>query len=348
MRQTSHRVSRGFSLLELITVLGLGILVLSGALVLTRQAVRISDMVAQRSEMQQNGRVAINMMARDLSLSGIGFPTDGVQLPSGTSSQDSYFACDPSDCYITDNIYTQERLFAVTPGDGKGPTIQGVATDVVTLVYSDSTSHLDQYVLTGMDVEGSQVFLDLNTTPAYDDPVVGLRAGDVLVLSNVNGIAVGTVTEVLTNGEVRLAANDALGLNQGDAGFGNILSITSPPDPPDFPPTFAKRIHIVSYYIDASDPNSIRLMRQVSAHPPVPVAENVVDLQMTYDIFDDITEAGAADLPDAGSSLNQIRKINISLAIRSSAESLSDRDSQRIHLTTSVGPRNLTYRDRYP
>ncbi len=89
-------------------------------------------------------------------------------------------------------------------------------------------------------------------------------------------------------------------------------------------------------------------MRQVSAHPPVPVAENVVDLQMTYDIFDDITEAGAADLPDAGSSLNQIRKINISLAIRSSAESLSDRDSQRIHLTTSVGPRNLTYRDRYP
>ena len=347
MGQTSHRVSRGFSLFELITVLGLGMVVLSGALVLTRQAVRISDMVAQQSEMHQNGRVAINMMARDLSLSGTGFPTDGVQLPSGTSSQDSYFACDSSDCYITDNIYTQERLFAVTPGDGKGPTIQGVATDVVTLVYNDSTSRLDQYVLTGMNVEGSQIYLDLNTTPAYDHPVVGLRAGDVLVLSNTHGLALGTVTDVLTNGEVRLAPNDALGLNQGDAGFGNIKSITSPPDPPDFPPTFARRITIVSYYIDASDPDSTRLMRQVSAHSPVPVAENVVDLQMTYDIFDDITRAGAADLPDAGSSLNQIRKINISLVIRSSAESLLDRDFQRIHLTTSVGPRNLTFRDRY-
>jgi len=347
MRQASHRVSRGFSLFELITVLGLGMVVLSGALVLTRQAVGISDMVAQRSEMQQNGRVAINMLARDLSLSGTGFPTDGVQLPSGTSSQESYFACDPSDCYITDNIYTQERLFAVTPGDGKGPTIQGVVTDVVTLVYNDSTSRLDQYVLTGMDVEGSQIYLDLNTTPAYDHPVVGLRAGDVLVLSNTHGLALGTVTDVLTNGEVRLAPNDALGLNQGDAGFGNIKSITSPPDPPDFPPTYAKRINIISYYIDASDPDSTRLMRQVSAHSPVPVAENIVDLQMTFDIFDDITEAGAVDLSDVGTSLNQIRKINISLDIRSSVESLLDRDFQRIHLTTSVGPRNLTYRDRY-
>ncbi len=75
MKPTSSCVSRGFSLVELIVVLGLGTLVLSGALVLTQQAVGLSDMVAQRSEMQQNGRVAINMLARDLSLSGTGFPT---------------------------------------------------------------------------------------------------------------------------------------------------------------------------------------------------------------------------------------------------------------------------------
>ena len=48
MRPIAHHLSRGFSLLELIAVLGLGMLVLSGALVLTRQAVGISDMVSQR------------------------------------------------------------------------------------------------------------------------------------------------------------------------------------------------------------------------------------------------------------------------------------------------------------
>ncbi len=47
--------------------------VLSGALLLTSQAVGISDMVTHRSEMHQNARVAINMMARDLSLAGTGW-----------------------------------------------------------------------------------------------------------------------------------------------------------------------------------------------------------------------------------------------------------------------------------
>ena len=50
--------------------------VLSGALLLTSQAVGISDMVTHRSEMHQNARVAINMMARDLSLAGTGWIPD--------------------------------------------------------------------------------------------------------------------------------------------------------------------------------------------------------------------------------------------------------------------------------
>ena len=131
-RRISPQASRGFTLAELIIAMGLATVVLSGTLALTSQAVGISDMVNQRSEMQQNGRIAINLLARDLSLAGTGFPTDGVQLPSGASSQDSYFACDSSGCYISNNVYPQERLFAVTPGDGKGPTINGLATDIVT------------------------------------------------------------------------------------------------------------------------------------------------------------------------------------------------------------------------
>ena len=77
MQQKFDSASGGFSLFELIVSMGLGMVVLAGALVLTSQAVGISDMVTQRSEMQQNGRVAINMMARDLSLAGTGFPSDG-------------------------------------------------------------------------------------------------------------------------------------------------------------------------------------------------------------------------------------------------------------------------------
>ena len=59
--------------MNLLELGGLGMVILSGALLLTSQAVGISDMVTHRSEMHQNARVAINMMARDLSLAGTGW-----------------------------------------------------------------------------------------------------------------------------------------------------------------------------------------------------------------------------------------------------------------------------------
>lgn len=344
---TSPQASRGFTIVELIIAMGLATVVLSGALALTSQAVGISDMVTQRSEMQQNGRVAVNLLARDLSLAGTGFPTDGVQLPSGTSSQDSYFACDSSGCYITNNVYTQERLFAVTPGDGRGPTVNGLATDIVTLVYNDTSSELDEFLLTDIQDDGEKIWFDLNTTPAYDDPVVGLKAGDVLLFSNSNGTAVGQVTAVLANGEVRILPGDDLNFNQTGAALGNIKSMIYPPGPPAFAPTYARRINIITYYVDVSDPDSPLLMRQLCAHSPIPVAENVEDLQLTYDIFDDVNAVNTADLPDAGSLPARVRKINITLTTRSPDQTTVGQDFQRISLTTSVGPRNLTFRDRY-
>ncbi len=88
-------------------------------------------------------------------------------------------------------------------------------------------------------------------------------------------------------------------------------------------------------------------MRQVGAHPPVPVAENVENLQITYDIYDEDAVAGTAELDDAGGTPNLIRKVNITLSTRSPRQSLLGREFQRVSLTTSVGPRNLTYKDRY-
>ena len=88
-------------------------------------------------------------------------------------------------------------------------------------------------------------------------------------------------------------------------------------------------------------------MRQVNAHPPMAVAEYVENLQITYDIYDENLAVATAELDDAGGVPNQIRKANITLTVRSPGENLLEHDFQRITLTTSVSPRNLTYRDRY-
>jgi len=300
--------------------------------------------------MQQNGRVAINMIALDASLAGTGFPTSGVQLPSGVGSQDSYVACDSAGCYVTNNVYTAERLYAVWPGPAGGPTINGVATDVLTVVYDDPTSEFDQYVLTDIDANGKDITFDAATTPAYDDAVVGLKAGDVLLLSNANGSAVGEITQVNAGGQVGFSpgvGNGELRFNQSGAAFGSVKSIVHPPGPPTFAPTSARRIFIVTYYIDNSDPDIPLLMRQVNAHPPMAVAEYVENLQITYDIYDENTSVATADLDDAGGVPNQIRKTNITLSVRSPGQTLLERNFQRLTLATSVGPRNLTYRDRY-
>ena len=192
-----------------------------------------------------------------------------------------------------------------------------------------------------------------DTDPAYDDAVVGLKPGDVLLMNNGNGQSVASVTDVKTNEEVWLQTGnqDPLDFNQqSGAAFGTFKSTLHPPDPGDTPPyaaTTARRIFIVTYYIDDSDPDIPLLMRQVNGHPPMAVAEYVENLQVTYDIFDDDASVATAELVDAGGQPNQIRKINITLTVRSPGETMIGRDFQRITLTTSVGPRNLTYRDRY-
>ena len=70
-------------------------------------------------------------------------------------------------------------------------------------------------------------------------------------------------------------------------------------------------------------------------------------MQITYDIYDENLAISTANLDDAGGVPNQIRKINITISVRSPGETRIGQDFQRLTLTTSVGPRNLTYRDRY-
>ena len=185
-------------------------------------------------------------------------------------------------------------------------------------------------------------------------------------MCNVNGCAAATVTAFLVVAdsaavfmeEVAIGlpsnyqeiAKDPLQFNQPDAAIGNTMVLLSPPDAPSFPPTTAYRVDVITYYIDVEDPDSPLLMRQVNAHPPTPMAENIENLQITYDIFDLDASVATANLTGSEMSFtpNQIRKVNISLTATSPRETiLGTRTVQRMPLTTSVGPRNLIYRDRY-
>jgi hypothetical protein len=90
-------------------------------------------------------------------------------------------------------------------------------------------------------------------------------------------------------------------------------------------------------------------MRQVNGNPPQPVADNIVDLQFSYDLCDTGNTGGTcattADPLAINQSPTQIHKVNISLMGQSLVT--NGKDSQSMLLSSAVSTRNLTFKDRY-
>ena len=333
--------SRGVSLLEFLTATLLSMVLLAAAAALFKPAMDVGYLMTQQAAMNRSARLAINVIALELGQAGNGIPGGGVQLPSGTGSIATKFACDSSTCYISSNTYTDQRLHALLPGDGKGLTVNGIVTDVVTSAYRDPNSNLDQLALLEVSATGNQIKFDTNTSPAYNDPDTGVQVGDILLVCNTNGCAAGAVTNVSTGGYVDLG-DDPLEINQPNAAFGNVKSIMTPAAE-----SRAFRILVVTYYVDDTNEDALRLMRQVNAQSPRVAAFNIENLQMSYDIFDEDSSSTTNNLADAGGTPNQIRQMNVSISARSPVEGMFERGYERMVLTTSVSARNLRLRDSY-
>jgi hypothetical protein len=337
-------------------------IVVAGVVTLFKSASDASQNSLLRADVQQSARGSLAIINRDLSQASIGIPPSGIALPAGTR-----FACDQTQCYLAagNNTYPNNTLSPVTPGDNKGP----LGTDVITIAYLDPTWPVNNQNLSAVANNGSTITVNVGTfdssgnpLPAalggrnYQDPIVGTRVGDVLLVQNSNGPAVATVTSVSGAGVIQLFAGDPLNMNQIGAPAGNIASLANPPGSGTFPVTTASRINVVTYFILMNPgPDGIlgtaddipTLMRQVGGKPAVPVAEYVQSLTFTYDIFDSSTGTYTANLDGAAvANASQIRKISLSLTLNSE---FKDPHGMVHTLTVSstVSPRDLSFSDRY-
>jgi prepilin-type N-terminal cleavage/methylation domain-containing protein len=360
MSDCSTKRARGFSLLEMVVAMALGTVVLGAAVQLYSQGVAATWTVSQRAELQQDFRAASNMLTRDISLAGAGLSNGAaIALPAATTP---VYGCDQSaKCYVNgaSAAYpkqgTTPYLYGLIPGWKLGPTLnasQG-ATDVVTVVYTDSSFYLNCYTAT---ITSSTVVTFTLPSPLtctlpsgvsapqnVNDSVVGLTAGDLVLFSFTPNV-VAEVTSV-SNTVVTFATGDVLKMNSTTAASGNLKNATGAGT--------GTRILVITYYID----NTIsppRLMRQVSGHTPMPVAENMAYLQFSYDLFDDATDTPSPDQADGGAGLtppllpNQITKINIKHMAMDSTLKGARGGYQGVDLETSVSARNLTYSNGYP
>ncbi|MGZ4787639.1 MAG: PulJ/GspJ family protein [Terriglobales bacterium] len=360
-----RRRQQGFTIVELLIAIAVTLVMMTAAMMIYQRSVQVSGVVTNRAEMQAELRAASDQIARDLNQAGTGIPIGGIPIPSAaTGGSDPLIGCDANQCYLKASM-TTGVLYKVVPGNSLGPTTTE-ATDAIVITYmeplavdpndpnaSGTAPNWSAYTTQNITPDGTVLTMPQGTTPKIDDPVFGLVLGDILLLQAGGASALGVVTNFDgPNNTITFGPKDPLGLNQPNAPVGNIAALKVGGK---YPPTAVARIMMITYFIQQfNTPNGpdYRLMRQVDARTPTPVAEHIEDVQFTYDVFDDSSNQLTVNLPDAATGNppvpkpNQIRKINMTITARSSRPNAQG-NYDRLTVTTSIGPRNLSFHDRY-
>lgn len=336
------RDARGFTLVELLISTAIMLIILAGTMTAFRNGLTVNDTTTQLGDESQNLRAGADLMVRDLLQTGAGIPTGGIPIPSGAGATTLNRPSPPGSADTFDA--SLGVLPAVSTGAGLGPVVDGQPTDMITILYADSTLPLNQTPLTSIAADGSSMTVDAGTP--ITDTDTGIKPGDLIMFTNALGNALQMVTRVSGGQTVFFDAGDPMNVNQRGAAAGTIMQLQSGPGA--FPPTTATRITMITFYVDpTTTPGIPRLVRQVGFGPALALAGIIEDLQITYDLVDGVTNPTGVDAPVAPNTPSEIRKVNLHLGVRSAARSSLLGDYLRTHLNTQVSLRNLAYVDRY-
>ena len=364
MKMQTQNTKRGFTLLELTVSVAVGLVVFAAMTSLFRAGMNSSFLIAQRAETQQNMRAAIDLMTKDINQAGAGLPSGGIQLPTGVGNNGlSKYGCDQGGtCYVPAFTYpsvpNNNYMYGILPGFSNGVQNNAVVlqspgkrNDSITVIYADYNFPLFEYNVAFPSTANA---LNVNLTPdptfVPAPPAVnaagGVQVGDLIMLSNSRGTAVGEVTG-LTATSLTFANLDALNINQSGAASNNLQAIN--PKLTTDKTTVAYRLFAVTYYLTVPLNGQLpRLMRQVNGLTPVPVADDIINIQFAYDVYNSTTAALDPNQPNPlgnAESPNLIQKINIWVM----GDSLTQKGnkSQNMYLATSVSARNMAFRNRY-
>jgi len=347
----------GFTLLELMISMAVGLIVMAALASLFKTGLDSTMLVTQRAETQQNMRAALDLIVKDISMAGAGLPAGGIQLPAGAGSSLAKYGCDQAGaCHVPTFTYPNNSyMYGVIPGFTNG--VEGnaivpaapppVINDSITVIYADYNFPLWEYDITFPNPgNGGSITLAPDAAFVPAPPLItaagGIQVGDLVMLSNSLGTAVGEVTG-LDPTDINFADLDPLNMNQSGAATNNISAISTGAN------TVAYRLFAVTYYLTVPvNGDTPRLMRQVNGLNPVPVADNIINLQFAYDTYNSLTSALDANQPDPlgqGESPNLIQKINIVVMGQSMLN--YGTKSQNMYLATSVSARNMAFRNRY-
>jgi prepilin-type N-terminal cleavage/methylation domain-containing protein len=386
MKMRIANSQHGFSLLELMIAASLGLVVIVAMTSLFRQGMNATFTVTQRAEVQQNMRAAIELMTKDISMAGAGLPSGGLQLPSGGTP--TKVACNQAGtCYVPADTYpTGNFMYGILPGFGNGVQNGSVITsapaavnDSITSIYCDYNFPLTNFAFTFPSTTTATVALVAGANSALPENILapgGLNVGDLLFFlvttpgqgtaGNSQGTSaaqtaavVAEITGIPSNTQIDFATNDALNFNQG-AGVANSLATTinnlganlGAGNSVTSNTVTACRLNAVTYFLQVPPAGGTvqtpRLMRQVNGLTAVPVADNIINLQFSYDVISStagLMNANLANPIAAGDSPALIQKVN--MWVMGQSLLASGNRYQSMYLASSVSAGNMSFCNSY-
>jgi prepilin-type N-terminal cleavage/methylation domain-containing protein len=383
------KLQKGFSLIELMVSMGIVVTVVAIATGSLMQAEHATTAVAYMANTQENLRAGMHFMVRDLMQAGEGIPQGGISLPyTGTTTaviRPGLAAAGPFPVgYTTLPALTpgwKAGQFATSLNPSTGVTLTGIQTDIINIVYADNIlqdtaqHYLYSYPVIQaanptcagtINATGASVALDpaCFIMPGATNPIT---TGNLIMFHNQNGTALEYVTSVAGQ-TINFAGGDPALLNQSGKTFGTVANLATTPGV--FPPTTVTRVWMVTYYIDATNPQDPQLIRQVNypnypaaapVNPPTAIADDIENLAFSYSITSSTDPAGTYGVtpftngagntpqPILPDTPTQIRAVNVFLAGRSenTYTALSSPQYLRNNLSTQVSIRSLSFTDAF-
>ncbi|HEX3820010.1 MAG TPA: prepilin-type N-terminal cleavage/methylation domain-containing protein [Candidatus Sulfotelmatobacter sp.] len=370
----------GFTLLELLIASSLGLVVILTMTSLFKMGMDATFTVTQRAETQQNMRAAIELMTKDISLAGGGLPSGGLQLVTGGTV--SKIGCNQTGtCYLPAGTYPNSGggvinyMYGIIPGFNAGvengtaiPAAPGQINSSITSIYCDYNFPLSNFTFTFPTTTKTAVaVINGAVQPNNILAAGGLLKGDLLLFTvNTpgngktasgtslvqNAAVVAEITNIPSSTEIDFTAGDPLNFNQSGGGIANNLATVAADAGGAGAQVSACRLNAVSYFLQVPPAGGTvqtpRLMRQVNGLDAVPVADNIINLQFTYDVIDSVNGTVVANQQDpigAGESPGLVQKVNIWI-MGSSLISGGNR-SQSMYLATSVSTRDMSFCNSY-
>ena len=230
----------GFTLIELMISTSIVLIALGVSMMTFKNSVAVNQAATQTADANQNLRAGANLLIRDLLQAARGIPTGGIPIPSGAGATAINLPSPPNSVRTFDNVASSE-LPAIITGFGLGPTVDGEATDIITMLMTDTilgalTLNPNTPPKVGdatLAANGASISVGVNTAWLTGNVLQGIppvSVGDLMWIQNATGSTLQTVTRVDAT-HAYFDALDWFNFNQPAAAAGSVTQIVANPMP---------------------------------------------------------------------------------------------------------------------